>query len=179
MLFEEFLCQKNDEMRHQKDMGYQSQFPMFPIHRLRSLLTLHLWNRVSVTFFPLFHPYCRHRCLPRAAHLRAGEAGVDSGSSPVSSPRCSSSLLPASSSSGIPTVPPQARPLMSFATPCRVKITCPPTTSSQKNCNAQSQKQRLLRSSLRTKSLHALTAQPTTLCGAQQPASNLFMPLRV
>src|SRR2546421_8068618 len=86
---------KNDETRYQKDMGYLSQFPMFPMHHIRSILTLHhLWNRVSLTFFPLSHPFCRHRCLPRAAHLHEGEAGVDSGSSSVSSPHCSSSLLP-------------------------------------------------------------------------------------
>src|SRR5256885_9821189 len=99
MLFEELLCQKNDEMRYLKDMGYQSQFTMFPIHHLRSILTLHhLWNRVSLTFLPLSHPFCRHRCLSWAAQMHEGEVGVDSGSSPVSSPRCSSSLLPASSS---------------------------------------------------------------------------------
>src|SRR5947209_15255826 len=166
-------------MRYQKDMGYQSQFPIFPTHSLRSVLTLHhLWDRMSATFFSLPHPSCRHRRLCRAVPLHTGKAGTDSGSPRASSLCCSSSLLPASLSLDMSTVPRQTRPWMSSAMPCNMKITPPPTTSSQKNCSVQFQRQRLLRSFHQTKLLYALMAYPTTLEAARQPVSNLFMSLR-
>src|SRR5436305_12902496 len=109
-------------MKYQKDMGYQSQFPIFPMPHLSSILTLHhLWNQVSATFSSLSHPSCHHRRLSQVVPLHAGKAGAVSGLPRASSLHCSSSLLPASLSSDMSTVPLQTTPLMSSAMPCSMK----------------------------------------------------------